>query len=193
MYRSIILTAFALLLVGCVTEGEEQQDLSEYTKAPRFLKYEIEERIAALEFQTEEALYQNIVRLVYIGEPAIPFIVGGLGHKAARVRASCAYVLGVVRDRRTIGALQVHLGDQASVVRYEVATSLGIMGVRDSYPVLIEGLKDAEIRNRYKAHEALTMLTKNDFGYKHDDTPQTRAKAVRLWEEWYRRMTESAG
>jgi HEAT repeat protein len=196
MCRSVTLVALLLVVpflsVSCVTEMEQQEkDPDEYTEAPRFLKYEIEERIAALEFQTDEQLYQNMMRLVYIGEPAVPFIIDGLQNKAARIRASCAWILGVLRDRRTIEPLQGCLDDEAPVVRYEAATSLGIMGVRDAYPVLIEGLKDPEIRYRYKAHEALQMLTKQSFGYKHDDAPEVRAQAVARWESWYRRMADS--
>jgi hypothetical protein len=38
------------------------------------------------------------------------------------------------------------------------------MGDNAGYPVLIEGLKDEDIRNRYKAHGALALLTQLDFG-----------------------------
>jgi hypothetical protein len=191
MYRITLLSCLALALVACVTESEPKADLNDFTEPPRFLKFEIDERISALQYQTEERLYQNMMRLVYIGEPAIPAVMDGLDHTSPRVRASCAYILGILRDRRTIDTLEAHLDDKVPVVRYEVATSLGIMGVKSAYHVLIEGLKDEDIRNRFKAHESLTMLTHNNFGYKHDDEPERRAAAIVRWETWYQEMEDN--
>lgn len=180
----------AAVLAGCGDRlGLDSED-QEYLEAPAFLRVEIEERIAALEYQTEEDLYQNIIRLIYIGEPAIPYLTDGLGHQAVRVRGSCAYALGILRDRRTIDPLREALEDPVGLVRYEAATALCGMGVRDAYSVLVEGLGDSDIRNRYKAHEALALLTRLDFGFRHDDAPEVRRMAVLKWEEWLARMNE---
>jgi hypothetical protein len=59
------------------------------------------------------------------------------------------------------------------------------MGDTKGYPVLIAGLQDEEIRNRYKAHEALKLLTRLDFGYEFDADPSTRGAAVAKWQTWY--------
>jgi HEAT repeat protein len=128
------------------------------------------------------------MRLAYIGEPAVPYLVEGLEEMNARTRGSCAYVLGLLKDRRTIGPLQPLLEDPVKEVRYEAAVALGNMGDRGGYQALVRGLTDDDIKNRYKAHEALALLTGLDFGYRHDDAPEVRRVAVLRWEEWVDRM-----
>jgi hypothetical protein len=192
MSRIVIVGLLASLAFGCATSGKDNRPVTdgEYIEAPRFLREEIENRVAALPYQTEEQLYSNLIRLAYIGEPAIPYLLEGLEAEPARTRSSCAYVLGLVKDRRTIPALREAVDDPVPEVRYEVATSLCMLGVREGYPVLIEGLSDAEIRNRYKCGEALKLLTGQDFGYRHDDAPTDRAQAIATWERWWERLRE---
>ena len=183
MNRAALIGLLMLVCVGCQSD-KHTVDLSQYPEPSSFLKQEIEDRIAALEYQTESLLYQNMIRLAYIGEPAIPFLIKGLDNEHIRVRGSCAYILGLMQDRRTIPALSAALDDPASEVRYEVATALGSMGDREGYQVLVDGLSDEDIRNRYKCHEALTLLTRLSFGYRHDDPPELRHAAALKWEAW---------
>lgn len=193
MHRKMLVVLLGLAAVACVTVGEEDKKPAmngEYVAAPTFLKKEIEERVAALPYQTEQQLYDNLIRLAYIGEPAIPYLLDGLDDENARTRSSCAYVLGLMRDRRTIAPLTEHLEDPVPEVRYEIATSLCSLGVREGYPVLIEGLSDSDIRNRYKCHEALKMLTRLDYGYEHDAEPSARAAAIRRWQQWWERLRQ---
>jgi HEAT repeat protein len=190
MKRFVTFAVIALALGACGTRPGYQAEEREFLEAPTFLEAEIQDRIANLEYLSEEELYQNIVRLVYIGEAAIPYMIEGLSHESARVRGSCAYVFGILRDRRTIEPLRECLDDPVPGVRYEAATALCAMGVRDGYSTLVEGLSDKDIRNRYKAHEALVLLTRLDFGYHHDDDPEVRRTAVLHWEEWLARMNE---
>ncbi len=190
MLRQAVVLGLILLGAACGTTGPAPDD-SEFATAPGFIQKEIQERIAAMPYQSGEVLYQSLLRLTYIGEPAIPFLLEGLSGDHPRTRGSCAWVLGVLKDRRTIEPLRRHLDDEAPEVRYEVANSLCALGDPAGYPVLIAGLSDPSIRNRYKAHESLKLLTGLDFGYRHDDPPEKRRLAVRKWKEWWEGMKRS--
>ncbi|MCU0727109.1 MAG: HEAT repeat domain-containing protein [Planctomycetes bacterium] len=192
MTRPLILTV-SLFLAGCGLTDRGEPGERDFAEATGFLREEIVQRVDALQYQSGAELVTNTSRLAYIGEPAIPFLLTGLDHESSRTRSSCAFVLGNLRDRRTITTLRAKLGDPALFVRYEVATALCAMGEGSGYPVLISGLSDPEIRNRYKAHEALRLLTALDFGYRHDDEPETRRMAVLRWEEWWHRMESRQG
>ena len=184
--------AVAIMLLSIFTaacgNSSNSVDLSEYPEPSAFLKQEIEDRMAALRYQTEGQLYENMMRLAYIGETSVPFLIKGLDDEHVRVRSSSAYILGLMGDTRTIPALLTALQDSSDVVRYEAATALGNMGDREGYGVLVEGLSDGDIKNRYKCHEALTLLTRLDFGYRHDDPPELRRVAILKWEAWVDRM-----
>ena len=182
---AVLLLVSVIVSCGSSPKGEGVDSISE---PGTFLKAEIQERIAAIPYQTEQVLYDNLLRLSYIGEPAIPFLVDALSDRDPRTRGSCAFVLGHIRDRRTIPALRKALDDPINSVRYEAAVALGNIGDRGGYPVLVAGLADEDIRSRYKAHEALTLLTGLDFGYKHDDSPADRRTAVLKWEAWLDKM-----
>jgi HEAT repeat protein len=124
------LIAVALTLVvtaGCVTTYTTdvgKEDPGEYERAPRFLEEEIQTRIYNLQYQADAELYQNMKRLAYIGEPAIPYLIDALDHESPRARGSVAFTLGLIRDRRTIPDLVKHLDDEVPVVRYEIATTV---------------------------------------------------------------------
>jgi HEAT repeat protein len=190
----VILIGCALVVVGACasTTTGTSTDFEEYMEPPTFLKAEIEERIASLQYQSGDKLVMNTSRLAYIGEPAVPYLLAALESGEPRTRGSCAYVLGLIGDRRTIVPLREALKDSNAAVRYEIATALCNMGERSGYPVLIDGLSDPDIRNRYKAHEALQLLTRLDYGYRHDDAPSQRQVSVRKWEQWWERMQGSA-
>lgn len=189
MKRILLISMVMVALVGCESD-KHSVDTSDYPEPTAFGRQEIVDRIAALEYQTDSQLYENMLRLAYIGEIAVPFLLDGLSSTHVRVRSSCVYILGLMGDRRTIPALKKALTDPNSEVRYEAATALGNMGDRDGYRVLVGGLSDENIKNRYKAHEALTLLTGISFGYHHDDPPDLRRQAVLKWEAWVDRVSE---
>ncbi len=188
MNRALFASLVLLVFAGCQND-KNSVDVSEYPEPTTFLRQEIEDRMAALAYQTESQLYQNMIRLAYVGEPAVPFLLEGLESEHVRVRGSSAYILGLMGDRRTIPALRNALEDERDVVRYEAATALGNMGDREGYLVLVAGLSDTDIKNRYKAHEALSLLTGLNFGYRHDDPPELRRKAALKWEAWADRVS----
>ena len=86
MKRFVAFAMIAFALGACSTGSKYDYDEKEFLEAPAFLEVEILDRIANMEYLAEEELYQNIVRLVYIGEAAIPYMIDGLTHDSARVR-----------------------------------------------------------------------------------------------------------
>lgn len=194
MARNLLVLALIPVLLGCSTTIHEEEDsgkamdVNEYGEPSPLVVREIQSRIEVLQYQSDELLYQNLQRLIYIGEPCIPFLVDALDDPSPRTRGSCAYVLGMLRDRRAIEPLREALSDDIPAVRYEVATALCALGVQDGYSALVEGLSDPDIRNRYKCHESLKLLTHLDFGYRHDDDPEERRIAITKWEGWLHKM-----
>ncbi len=73
-----------------------------------------------------------------------------------------------------------------------MAASLVELGDASGFPVLVEGLTDGELQNRYKCFEALRDATGNEFGYEHDAAPALRRAAVARWSDWLEGLSASA-
>ncbi len=81
-------------------------------------------------------------RLVALGPPAVPFIVGELKSGPARMRASVALVLGQIRHVTTVPHLADRLNDPDHEVRDAAERALADMG-GVAVPVLLTRLGDA--------------------------------------------------
>ena len=125
MERIFVCASLVFVLVACGSTMDP--DDPQYEEPPTFLREEIHERISNIPYLTDEKLYDNLRRLVYIGEPAIPQLLDGLETGNARTRGSCAYVLGLIRDRRTIPPLKEALEDPVPSVRYEAEHASGAL------------------------------------------------------------------
>ena len=158
---------------------------SEWPDPPNPLAGErIPTRIDNIKYQHNQTLLTNLERLVAHGDVAVPYALEGLKSDDAMTRMGCAYVLGRIGDPRVIPDLRPLLEDEVAIVRYEVASRLGDLGSREGYGVLVDGLEDPNIRNRYICFNALSDQTGRDFGYKHNDQPEQRAVAVAQWRAW---------
>jgi len=156
------------------------------------LRGEIEQRVREIPYMHGVELVANLERLAAIGEPAVPYLIEALDRPESLMRSSVAWTLGVMGDRRNIPALRGLLDDRVPEVRYQAASSLVELGDSSGFPVLVEGLSDADIQSRYKCFEALRDATGNDFGYEHDATPEIRRAAVTRWESWLESVRASA-
>ena len=105
----------------------------------------------------------------------------------ARTRSQAAYLLGALKDRRTIDALVTASADAAPVVRYEAGAGLLEMGEIRGAEVLIGGLADSDARLRAKSIEVLAASAGTRFGYEPDDPPSDRAESIRRWKTWLAR------
>jgi len=158
-----------------------------YAEANALMRREIQTRIHDIAFQHQQELLDSLIWLqTRAGETAIPDLVDALKHESPKVRASAAWVLGRIRDRRTIPDLQPLISDKNAAVRLEVARSLVGMGDMNCATILIEGLHSDKVPVRFNCHMALRDATKRDFQYDHlEDDIQQRRLAVWRWRRWW--------
>jgi hypothetical protein len=172
-----------LFLQACSTTTAEGEG---FDKPNSLVAQEIERRVEQIPFQHRDELFENLVWMVQNGEQAVPAMVEGLRHDDAKVRSSCAWVLGRLRDRRTIPALQQAMNDGESGVRLEAARSLVSMGDLKWSKTLIEGLDSDKKEVRYMCNETLKTATGHDFGFDHlTANDAERRQAALRWRQWW--------
>jgi hypothetical protein len=178
----------ATLLFAFAACSTTQKPVSEslFAQPNSLMAGEIDRRIEQIPFQHRDELLQNLLWLAQTGEQTIPALNRALQHESAKVRSSSAWVLGRLRDRRTIPNLQGVLQDEDPTVRLEVGRTLVLLGDLGPAPTLIEGLDSDRKEVRYMCHEALKTATGHDFGYDHLNENQRDLKlSVLRWRQWW--------
>lgn len=174
-----VLLAFA----ACSTTDSSS---SPYQQPNSLMAGEITRRMQEIPYQHREELLENLMWLAQTGEQTIPALLEGLRSDNAKVRSSSAWVLGRLRDHRTIPNLQAAMKDSDQTVRMEVARTLVLLGDLVWSPNLIEGLDSDKKEVRYMCHEALKIATGHDFGYDHLNQDQTQMRvSVLRWRQWW--------
>lgn len=172
-----------LLLQACSTTNATNDA---FEQPNSIMSVEIDRRVGQIPYQHRDELYNNLVWLVQAGEQSIPAMMTGLTNSDPKVRSSCAWVLGRLRDRRTIPALQAAMNDGEQGVRLEVARTLVAMGDLQWSQTLIEGLDSDQKQVRFMCHETLKTATGHDFGYDHLNPNETeRRVSVLRWRQWW--------
>lgn len=183
--RIAVLTLPWLLLCGSCSLFSSTEK-SEFTPPNSLMADEIESRVQQIPYQHGDELLQNLLWLSQTGESTIPSLLSGLKNESPKIRSSCAWALGRIRDRRTIPYLQTAVKDTNETVRLEVARTLLTLGDIQTAPVLIEGLDSEKKEVRYLCHEALKSTTGRDFGYDHlSENESQRHMAVLGWRQWW--------
>ena len=173
-----------LLLQACSTTNQSSE--SPFQQPNSLMTGEITRRVEQIAYQHRDELYQNLLWLAQTGEQTIPAMLDGLRNENPKVRSSCAWVLGRLRDRRTIPNLQSAMRDGEAGVRLEGARSLVAMGDLAQAPTLIEGLDSDKKEVRYMCHETLKTATGHDFGYDHLNQNDGELKlSVLRWRQWW--------
>ncbi|MFN3240224.1 MAG: HEAT repeat domain-containing protein [Planctomycetota bacterium] len=171
-------------LASCSTTNTDT--VSPYQQPNQLMGNEINQRIEQIPYQHREELVQNLLWLAQTGEQTIPALLQGLNSDNPKVRSSCCWVLGRLRDRRTVPSLQRLTSDSETSVRMEASRSLVLMGDIEQAPKLIEGLDSDRKEVRYMCHEALKSATGHDFGYDHlNQNQQELQVAVLRWRQWW--------
>jgi hypothetical protein len=181
----IAVTAATLLfaLASCSTT---ESTVSPYQQPNSLMSSEINQRIDQIPFQHRDELLQNLLWLHQAGEQTIPALLRGLNAENPKVRSSCCWVLGRLRDRRTVNDLRQLVTDSEARVSLEACRTLVIMGDLAQSPRLIEGLDSDRKEVRYMCHEALKSATGHDFGYDHLTQNQNELQlAVLRWRQWW--------
>ncbi|MCR9246934.1 MAG: HEAT repeat domain-containing protein, partial [bacterium] len=159
---------------------------SPYEQPNQLMGAEIDRRIDQIPYLHREELLDNLLWLSQSGEQCIPALLKGLKAESPKVRSSSAWVLGRLRDRRTIPALRMAVSDSEPTVQFECARTLVLLGDLEPAPVLISGLDSERKEVRYLCHEALKTATGHDFGFDHLAVSQEQARsAVFEWRKWW--------
>jgi hypothetical protein len=183
--RRLVLFSLALLPLPACGGGE-----SPYVRPNDLMASEISNRVTQIPFQHRDELFQNLLWLAQSGEQAIPDLLTGLRNDNAKVRSSCAWVLGRISDRRTIPDLQRISKDANATVRMEVARTLVVMGDIKQSPTLIEGLDSDRTEIRFMCNEALKDATGRDFGFDHlSEDLMARRSSVLEWRTWWSELS----
>ena len=188
--RTSVLIALILPLAACSTTPTGTT--YPYAEANSLMRREIQTRIAAFPFQHGAELLNNMLWLqTKAGETAVVDLLEALQHENPKVRSSATWVLGRIRDRRTIAKLRPLAADEHEAVRLEAARSLIVMGDLKYCTILIEGLDSDKTPVRYHCHMALKDATRKDFQYDHlEDDLTIRRTATLRWREWW--VTQSS-
>ena len=180
------IAATAALLFALASCSTTEHTVSPYQQPNELMATEISQRVEQIPFQHREELVQNLLWLAQTGEQTIPTLLDGLQSENPKVRSSCCWVLGRIRDRRTAPQLQELTSDPETSVRMEASRSLVLMGDIAQAPNLIEGLDSDRKEVRYMCHEALKAATGHDFGYDHlGQNQQDTQLAVLRWRQWW--------
>ncbi len=186
----LLLVAALTALAACQTTTSEEGVATGRSNA--IIQSEIDRRIGELRYLHGNELLQSMTRLVALGDSAAPAIRRGAKSEDWLTRSSLAWVMGASSDRRFIPDLRAMLDDPTPGVKYEAASALVELGDPDGFTVLVEGLSDGDIRNRYKCFESLRRATGQDFGYQHDSEPSARQDSVVRWKDWLAGVRASA-
>lgn len=126
-------------------------------------------------------------KLAAYGEPAVPQLMANLEASDESVQLISAFVLGVIKDPRSLDALHRSTLRGGEKVRFEAATSMLRMGDRRGLGTMIDGLEHPDPLIRARAILVLKERTGETLGYKADDRPPDRAAAVARWRAWHQR------
>lgn len=174
-----------IVLASCSTTSSGRTD-SPFVNPNPLMALEISRRIEQIPYLHREELVEHLLWLAQTGEQAIPALLTGLQSEHAKVRSSSAWVLGRIRDRRTIPNLQSAVGDSEPTVQFECARTLVLLGDLQHAPVLIVGLDSDRKEVRYLCHEALKSSTGHDFDYDHltVNIDEMHSSVLR-WRQWW--------
>jgi len=189
--RRLLVPCCLVLLAACQSTSQKDGGV-DTGRRNGIIDAEIDRRIAELRFQHGTDLLETMQRLSTMGEAAMPKIRAGAKSDDWLTRASLAWVMGATADRRYVGDLREMLADSVVGVRYEAAAALVELGDSAGFDVLVAGLGDGDIRNRYKCFESLKRATGQDFGYRHDAAPDARRAAVTRWLDWLEGLRSNA-
>lgn len=187
--RTIAFLFLAALATAC-SSGKKKSDLDEEfddAKSP-VVRAKLQARVENIKYQRGVILIANLERIAAYGPAAIRTCLNNIEAEEPMTRMGCVWVLGRVGDIRTIPHIEPLLKDDVDYVRYEAASALGVMGDRQGYAVLVNGLSSERIDFRFRCIEALKDFTGRDFGYKHNESPEVRQVSVEQWETWLDRM-----
>jgi len=122
--------------------------------------------------------------LLAYGEEAIPYLGYRVKLAEAEPDPHCPACIVMHAILAELPATRVgeHLGSPYPLVRIAAAESAGEREMRELAPALVELLEDPDPAVRRASVTALRRITRTFLGYRVDDSPAKRAKAVTAWK-----------
>jgi HEAT repeat protein len=120
-------------------------------------------------------------------------LVPDLGSPKAAVRWEAVDQIGQSRDPESVPFLVPMLKDADVFVRMATARVLGDIQVPAAVPALIDSLEDGEAAVREAALGALRVITGKDLRFDPLASDAERAKKVKAWRDWWKKVEEEGG
>lgn len=120
-------------------------------------------------------------------------LVSDLASPKAATRWEAVDQIGQSRDPESVPFLVPMLKDQDVFVRMATARVLGDIQVPSAVPALIDALEDGEAAVREAALGALRVITGKDLRFDPLASDAERAKKVKAWREWWKKVEEEGG
>jgi chaperonin cofactor prefoldin len=150
------------------------------------------ERIAKLEEQAQQAPPPSAGP----GAPAASrwtALVNQLQSPKAATRWEAVDQIGQSKDPEAVPYLLPMLKDADVFVRMATARVLGDLQAAGAVPALIDALEDSEAAVREAALGSLRAVTGKDLRFDPLASEGERAKKVKAWREWWKKMEEEGG
>jgi HEAT repeat protein len=170
--------------VACAMDDATAQTPRPFYEGTERMQARARELVESIPSAGTEQRYEIAKRLVAMGEPGMPALVGALDAGDADVRGLAAWALGFSNDRRAVPALRRATEDPVPHVALEAAASLLHLGDEAGLARLVDGLDDPDPRLRSRSLMALERRTKRTLDYRPDDPPEERSAAVARWRAW---------
>ncbi len=122
--------------------------------------------------------------------PAWSGLLVDLASPNAGIRWQAVVGLGDTKDPAVVPNLLPMLADNDVFVRMACARVLGDLGQTTAVPALIDALEDAEAPVREAASIALRSVTGKDLRFDPLGNEADRAKKVKAWREWWKKLQE---
>lgn len=116
---------------------------------------------------------------------AVAPIAACLSDPDEQIRVAALEALADIGDPSAVPSIVASLGDPSASVTIAAIRASARFPAKDVVPSLIGVLDHAAAGIRQNAFDALRELTRLDFGYDPEATPEDRAKRVGLWRAWW--------
>ena len=187
----------AMIIAGCETITETTEPETKQVSEDEQTQNEIEILIELMSAPETPKIGDICRRLIEFGIKAVPELARNLDNLHANVRAWCLYCLSEIYRNTQSPALVAlrpkaakRLQDPAWEVQLEAASFLCIQGDYQGVPHLIRALRHEKAYVRMTAAQVLQNTFQMNFGYYHQDQPETREKAVASWEQWWQQKQQ---
>ncbi|MFN0008899.1 MAG: HEAT repeat domain-containing protein [Planctomycetota bacterium] len=120
-------------------------------------------------------------------------LVADLASPKAATRWEAVDQIGQSRDAESVPFLVPMLKDPDVFVRMATARVLGDIQVPAAVPALIDALEDGEAAVREAALGALRVITGKDLRFDPLASDAERAKKVKAWRDWWKKVEEEGG